>query len=57
MGEVGKIGVKNNGEVGIMAVCVAKRLMATNMARNRGGQLVGERKKRIDKRRIAGWEE
>ena len=28
--------------------------MATNMARNRGGQLVGERKKRIDKREWRG---
>ena len=29
----------------MMAVYVAKRLMATNMACNRGGQLVGEKYK------------
>ena len=54
MREGGKIETKSNGEVKIMAVYVAKRLMATNMACNGGGRLVGkENKKRIDKRRIA----
>ena len=42
MGEVGKIGVENNGEVRLMVVCAAKRLMATNMARSGGGRLVGK---------------
>ena len=44
MGEGGKIEVKNNGEVRLMAVCVAKRLMATNIACNGGGRLVGKTK-------------
>ena len=44
MREVGKIEVKNNGGVKIMAVCAAKRLMATNMARSGGGRLVGKTK-------------
>ena len=58
MREGGKIETKSNGEVKIMAVYVAKRLMATNMACNGGGRLVGkENKKRIDKRRMARLEE
>ena len=44
MREVGKIEVKNNGEVRLMVVCAAKRLMATNMARSGGGWLVAKTK-------------
>ena len=42
--EVGKIEVKNNGEVRLMAVCATKRSMEANMARSGGGRLVGKTK-------------
>ena len=54
MREGGKIEVKNNGEVRLMAVCVAKRLMATNIACSGGGRLVGRTKGRLIKGELRG---
>ena len=54
MGEVGKIGVKNNGEVRLMAVYVAKRSMGANMACNGGGRLVGKTKGGLIKGELRG---
>ena len=52
--EGGKIEVENNGEVRPMAVYVAKRLMATNMAHSGGGRLVGKTKGGLIKGELRG---
>ena len=57
MGEGGKIEVKNNGEVRLRAVYVAKRLMATNIACNGGRWLVGRTKGGLIKGELRGGEE
>ena len=52
--EGGKIEVKNNGEVRLMAVCAAKRSMGANIACNGGGRLVGKQKGGLIKGELRG---